>query len=57
MELDWAADLVARAKAAGVAVHVKQLGAVLGKQLGVNHHDLDEFPVELRVRERARGAA
>jgi protein gp37 len=51
MELEWAADLVDRAQAAGVAVHVKQLGTVLGKQLGVGHHDFDEFPVELRVRE------
>lgn len=51
MELEWAADLVDRAHAAGARVHVKQLGAVLGRQLGVDHHDFDEFPVEIRVRE------
>jgi protein gp37 len=51
MELEWAADLVDRAHAAGCRVHVKQLGTVLGKRLGIGHHDLELFPVEVRVRE------
>lgn len=51
MELEWAADLVERAHAAGCRVHLKQLGTVLGKRLGIGHHDFESFPVEVRVRE------
>lgn len=51
MELEWAADLVERAREAGCRVHMKQLGTVLGKQLGIGHHDFDNFPVEIRLRE------
>jgi protein gp37 len=51
MELEWAADLADRAKDAGCKVHVKQLGTVLGKQLGIGHHDFDNFPVEVKIRE------
>lgn len=51
MELEWAADLVERAHAAGTRVHVKQLGTVLGRRLGLDHHDFGAFPVQIRVRE------
>ena len=34
MKLEWAVDLIQQCKAAGVAVHFKQLGDVLAKKLG-----------------------
>lgn len=36
MKLEWAIDVIAQCKAAGVAVHFKQLGDVLARKLGVS---------------------
>jgi len=47
MQLEWAADIVGRARAAGAAVFVKQLGSRHGRR----HHDIDTFPTELQIRE------
>jgi protein gp37 len=47
MELDWARSLVQQCQAAGVPVFVKQLGSHWGR----DHHDIEAFPPELRVRE------
>lgn len=47
MELAWAEALTRRCQDAGVPVFVKQLGSRWGK----NHHDIEDFPESLRVRE------
>ena len=53
MELDWARSLVAECREAGIAPFVKQLGAVRGRELGIDAHgaDWDAWPADLRVRE------
>jgi protein gp37 len=49
MDLAWARDLVARCRAAGVAVFVKQMGSAwAGRGKGA---DLAAWPADLRVRE------
>lgn len=50
-EIAWIRSLVEQAQAAGVAPFVKQLGTVLG---GRDHHNIDTFPADLRVREFPR---
>lgn len=47
MNLDWARSLVERCKEARTAVFVKQLGSSWGR----HHHDINQFPAGLRVRE------
>lgn len=47
-ELAWIRSIVEQCQAAGVAPFVKQLGTVLG---GRDHHNIDTFPADLRVRE------
>ena len=53
MDLGWVRDLVARAREAGTAVFVKQLGAVWASEHGGNNHgsDWDLWPGDLRIRE------
>jgi len=53
MELAWARDLVERCREAGVRPFVKQLGSVLGRELGAGGKggDWDAWPADLRVRE------
>ncbi len=46
MQIEWAQSLVDQCQAAGVAVWMKQLGGHPHP-----HHDMDSFPVGLRVRE------
>lgn len=55
----WATDVVAGARAAGVAPFVKQMGSrPLGMELGDPHGgDVTEWPLELRVREFPRASA
>lgn len=47
MDLDWAGLLVRQCRASKVPVFVKQLGSRWGR----HHHDIDQFPEGLRVRE------
>lgn len=47
MELDWARTIVRNCQDAGVPVFCKQLGSRWGRE----HHDIDQFPEDLRVRE------
>jgi protein gp37 len=47
MNLAWAEKLVAQCQGAGIAVHVKQLGVRWGR----NHHDIEQFPPALQIRE------
>jgi protein gp37 len=53
LDLGWVRDLMARAREAGSAVFVKQLGAVWASEHGGNHHgsDWDLWPEDLRIRE------
>ncbi|MGD0052586.1 MAG: DUF5131 family protein [Vulcanimicrobiaceae bacterium] len=58
MDLAWARDVVAAARNAGAAVHVKQLGAVWSGATGDGRDradpagtEIDRFPVDLRIRE------
>jgi protein gp37 len=53
MEIEWARSLVAQCTYAGVAPFVKQLGAIRGRELGIDSHgaDWDGWPEDLRVRE------
>ena len=53
MELAWAREIVQQCRRSGAAPFVKQLGAVLGRQLGAGGHgsDWDAWPEGLRVRE------
>lgn len=55
MELDWVRDLVARCRAAGVAVFVKQLGTHWAGQGKGNRPEA--WPEDLRVRAMPRPAA
>ncbi len=58
-DVDWARDLVADCKAAGVPVFVKQLGAnSFGHVPAITHKkgaDMSEWPAELRVRQMPKG--
>jgi protein gp37 len=56
MELSWAASLVSQCEASHVPVFVKQLGSVLGKELGAGSKggDFEVFPGDLKVREFPR---
>lgn len=47
LELDWLRSLRDQCQQAGVAFFVKQLGSRWGK----GHHDIDQFPEDLRIRE------
>jgi protein gp37 len=47
----WAEGLVDQCRAARVAVHVKQLGTRWGRA----HHDLEQFPAALQVRQWPTG--
>jgi protein gp37 len=53
MDPGWVRDLIAQGREAGTAIFVKQLGAVLGRELGAgakgNHWDA--FPEDLKVRQ------
>lgn len=54
MHPDWARSLRDQCEAAGVAYFMKQMGAVLGVELGCADragHDMDKWPVGMRVRE------
>ena len=46
MQLDWARSLRDQCQAAGIAYFCKQLGGVVDKR-----HDLEDMPVDLRIRE------
>ena len=53
-DLDWFADVMERARAAGARVFVKQLGSQLARRLGYEDPkggDITEWPEWLRVRE------
>ena len=56
-DLAWARSIVEQCKAAGVAVHVKQMGSVWARENLLNGYDdtkggdMDRWPAELRVRE------
>jgi protein gp37 len=56
MKLEWARDIVRQCREAGVPVFVKQLGSVLGRELGAGPKggDWDMWPADLRVREFPR---
>jgi len=53
MDLGWARELIGRCREAGTAVFVKQLGSVLGRELGAGPKggDWSAWPGDLRVRE------
>jgi protein gp37 len=54
MDLAWAESLIQQCRAAGVAMHVKQLGSVLAKENGLSNSkggDWTEWPEHLRIRE------
>lgn len=54
MDLSWADSLIAQCQAAGVAIHVKQLGSVFAKKMQLNSAkggDWNEWPERLRIRE------
>jgi protein gp37 len=53
MEIEWAQSLVRECREAGVTPFVKQLGAIRGRELGIDSHgaDWDAWPADLRVRE------
>lgn len=49
MDLDWVRSLRDQCQNAGVAFFVKQLGSRWGR--GHGHHDIDQFPPDLQIRE------
>lgn len=54
MDPAWARDLIAQCKAAGVAVHFKQKGAILARELGCKDRagkKPEEWPADLRIQE------
>jgi protein gp37 len=54
MDLAWAESLIEQCQATNVAIHVKQLGSVAAKEMGLKHSkagDWDEWPEHLRIRE------
>lgn len=56
MDLGWVRDLIAQCRETGTAVFVKQLGSVLGAELGAGGKgdDWDAWPEDLRIREFPR---
>jgi protein gp37 len=56
MDLGWARDLIGRCREAGTAVFTKQLGSVLGRELGAGPKggDWGMWPEDLKVREFPR---
>jgi protein gp37 len=59
MEKAWALDLIDQCRDAGVAVHFKQKGAVLARELGCKDKagkDSAEWPDEFKVQEFPRAA-
>lgn len=53
-KLEWIEDIILQCKTYGVPVFVKQLGAVLAKQMGLNDRagrDWSEWPEHIRIRE------
>jgi protein gp37 len=56
MDLGWARDLISRCREAGTVPFVKQLGSVLGRELGAGSKggDMDRWPEDLKVREFPR---
>ena len=58
MEIGWARSLVSQCAGFEVPVFVKQLGSVLGKEMGAGPKggDIDAFPEDLRIREFPRPA-
>lgn len=54
MDLRWAENLVAQCQGAGISIHVKQLGSVSAKEMGLKDRkggDWMEWPDHLRIRE------
>ena len=54
MDLRWTESLVEQCQKSGVATHVKQLGSVLAKEMGLQDRkggDWTEWPQHLRIRE------
>lgn len=52
MNLDWAREVIARARESGTRVFVKQLGSVWGKGKGdYKGHDMELWAADLRIRE------
>lgn len=54
MKLEWALNIIAECKEAGVAVHFKQTGDVLARKLGLKDRsgkNPAEWPAELRIQE------
>jgi protein gp37 len=56
MDIGWARDLVSQCREAGTAVFVKQLGSVLGRELGAGSKGgaWDAWPDDLKIREFPR---
>lgn len=57
MDLAWADSLISQCERATVPIHVKQLGSVLAKEMGLNSvkgGDWNEWPEQLRIREYPR---
>jgi protein gp37 len=51
MKLAWAREVVAKARAAGAAIFVKQLGSVWGQPRGDDKgKDFESWPTDLRIR-------
>ncbi len=53
LDLGWVRDLIAQCRDAGCAVFIKQLGSVVGRQIGAGAHGAgwDAWPADLRIRE------
>lgn len=54
VDLDWIRDIRDQCAAAGIALFVKQLGAVKARELAMTSrsgHHIDEFPQDLRIRQ------
>ena len=58
MKLEWAREIVEQCGWSGIAPFVKQLGSVLGRELGAGSKggDWDAWPEDLRVREFPQSA-
>jgi len=58
MKLEWAREIVEQCGWSGIAPFVKQLGSVLGREIGAGSKggDWDAWPEDLRVREFPRAA-
>jgi protein gp37 len=51
MNPDWMRSLRDQCQAAGVAFFVKQMGSRWESRWGRNHHDIEQFPEDLQVRQ------